>query len=132
MSHSYKETSELGKGFVLFLIIVLIGIFGLHACATSVAQSTTYTEVVTICGKEPVQTEHGHEYRVYTSGDTYVVEDYYGVGGVRTNSADVYGRIQVGKTYLVRSFGIRSSTFSVFRNIETVTDTTQKPTGTCG
>ena len=59
MSHSYKETSELGKGFVLFLIIVLIGIFGLRACATSVAQSTTYAEVVTICGKEPVHYEIG-------------------------------------------------------------------------
>jgi len=51
MSHSYKETSELGKGFVLFLIIVLIGIFGLHACTTSLAQGNKHTEVVTVCDK---------------------------------------------------------------------------------
>ena len=51
MSHSYKETSELGKGFVLFLIIVLIGIFGLHACATSVAQSTTYAVAIRMSSK---------------------------------------------------------------------------------
>ena len=127
----YRDDSE--KGLVLFIAIVLIAIFGIRACATSVAQSSTYTEVVKVCGKDVVPTgENSHEYRVYTTGDTYVVKDYYGTGGVRTNSADVYGRIQVGETYVVRSFGMRASVVSVFRNIESVTPTTQKPTGTCG
>ena len=115
---SYNDDdSKLGKSFLL-LIIIFVAIFGIRACATSVAQSSTYTEVVEICGKDVVSTgEGGHEYRVYTSGETYVVKDYYGTGGTRFNSADTYGRIQVGKTYLVRSHGLRFALFSVFRNI---------------
>ena len=127
----YRDNSE--KGLVLAIVFIIIAIFGIRGCATSVAQSSSYTEVVEICGKDVVSTGEGrHEYRVYTSGETYVVKDYYGTGGARFNSAYTYGRIQVGKTYLVRSHGLRFAPFSVFRNIETVTDTTQRATGTCG
>lgn len=124
------------KGLVLFIIIVLIAIFGIRACATSVAQGNTHTEVVTVCDKGSVQTGSGdnrsHEYRVYTSGETYVIKDYYGSEGSRFNSADLYGRIKVGETYLIRSYGYRVSWASTFWNIESVTPTTQRPTGTCG
>ena len=132
MRYSYKETSE-GKGFVLFLVIVLIAVFGLHACTTSVAQGNVHTETVTICGKESVQKgEHGHEYRVYTSGQTYTVKDFFGSEGSRFDSADLYGRIKVGETYVIKSYGYRVSWASTFWNIESVTSTDQKPTGTCG
>ncbi len=136
MSHSYKETSQLGKGFVFFLALIIIAVFGLHACTTSLAQGNTHTEVVTVCDKGSVQTGSGdsrsHEYRVYTSGETYVIEDYYGSEGSRFDSADLYGRIKVGETYIIRSFGYRVPWASSFWNIQSVTPTTQKPTGTCG
>ena len=73
-----------------------------------------------------------HEYRVYTSGESYVVKDYYGSNGSRFNSADVYARIQVGKTYKIQSFGYRVPAVSSFWNIETVVPSQQEPTGTCG
>ena len=132
MRYNSYETSE-GKGFVLFIVIVLLAIFGFHACTTSVAQGNTHTETVVICGKESVQKgDNGHEYRVYTSGQTYVVKDYYGSEGSRFSSADLYGRIKVGETYIIRSFGYRVPWVSSFWNIESVPSTDQKPTGTCG
>jgi len=136
MSHSYKETSQLGKGFVFFLALIIIAVFGLHACTTSLAQGNTHTEVVTVCDKGCWRGGGGdarpHEYRVYTSGETYVIEDYYGSEGSRFDSADLYGRIKVGETYIIRSFGYRVPWASSFWNIQSVTPTTQKPTGTCG
>lgn len=129
----YRDNSESGKGFVLFLIVIFVAIFGIRGCATSVAQGNTHTEAVVICGKESVQKgDNGHEYRVYTSGATYVVKDYYGSDGVRFNSADIYGRIQVGETYIFKSYGYRIPWMSSFWNITEVIPTTQKPTGTCG
>ncbi len=130
----YHDDSELGKGFVLFLIIVFVAIFGIRGCATSVAQGNTHVETVTICGKESVQRSGenaGHEYRVYTSGATYVVKDYFGTGGSRFSSADLYGRIRIGETYVIRSYGYRVPWTSSFWNIESVTPTQQEPTGTC-
>ena len=121
------------KGIVLFIILVTIVFFGIRGCATSVAQGSRHTEIVTICGKESVQKGRSdHEYRVYTSGATYVVEDYYGSGGSRFNSADIYGRIQVGETYIIKSYGYRVPWASTFWNIESVTPTDQEPIGTCG
>ena len=132
MRYNSYETSE-GKGFVLFIVIVLLAIFGFHACTTSVAQGNTHTETVVICGKESVQKgDNGHEYRVYTSGQTYVVKDYYGSEGSRFSSADLYGRIKVGETYIIRSFGYRVPWVSSFWNITEITQTDRKPTGTCG
>ena len=121
------------KGIVLFIILVTIVFFGIRGCATSVAQGSRHTEIVTICGKESVQKGRSdHEYRVYTSGATYVVEDYYGSGGSRFNSADIYGRIQVGETYIIKSYGYRVPWASTFWHIESVTPTDQEPIGTCG
>ena len=131
--NSYKETSELGKGFVLFLVLIIIAVFGLHACTTSLAQGNTHVETVTVCGKDVVNNgENGHEYRVYTSGATYVVKDYFGSEGSRFNSADTYGKLQIGKTYIIKSYGYRVSWASTFWNIQSATPTDQKPTGTCG
>ena len=132
MRYSYKETSE-GKIFAFLLILVSVALFGLRACATSVAQGNTHVETVTVCGKDVVNNgENGHEYRVYTSGQTYVVKDYYGWEGSRFNSADIYGRIVIGKVYEIKSYGYRVAWASSFWNIESVTPTDQKPIGTCG
>ena len=72
-------------GLVVLFVLAIVVFFGFNGCATSVAQMNTHEEVSTVCSKESVQTGSGdnrsHEYRVYTSGSTYVVEDYYGIGG---------------------------------------------------
>ena len=127
----YNDNNE--KGLLLVIVVIIIAIFGIRGCATSVAQGNTHTETVVICGKESVQKgDDGHEYRVYTSGATYVVKDYYGLEGSRFSSADLYGRIKIGETYVIRSYGYRVPWASSFWNIQSVTPTTQEPTGTCG
>ena len=127
----YNDNNE--KGLLLVIVVIIIAIFGIRGCATSVAQGNTHTETVVICGKESVQKGNdGHEYRVYTSGQTYVVKDYYGLEGSRFSSADLYGRIKIGETYVIRSYGYRVPWASSFWNIQSVTPTTQEPTGTCG
>ncbi len=126
----YNDNNE--KGLILVIVVIIIAIFGIRGCATSVAQGNTHTETVVICGKESVQKgDDGHEYRVYTSGATYVVKDYYGLEGSRFSSADLYGRIKIGETYVIRSYGYRIPWASSFWNIQSVTPTTQEPTGTC-
>ena len=123
-------------GLTVLFVLAIVVFFGFNSCATSVAQMNTHEEVATICGKESVQVGSGdnrsHEDRVYTSGSTYVVEDYYGIGGIRLNSADVYGRIEAGRTYVIKSYGWRVPLASSFWNITEATPTDQKPTGTCG
>jgi hypothetical protein len=68
---------------------------------------------------------------VYTTGQTYVVKDYYGSNGSRFNSADLFGRIEIGRTYKIESFGYRVPALSRFWNIKTIELTQQEPAGTC-
>lgn len=132
MHHSKNSTT----GLVVLFALAIVVVFGFDACTTSVKQANVHTEIATICGKESVQTGSGdnrsHEYRVYTSTQTYVVKDYYGIGGSRFSSADLYGHIKVGETYIIRSYGYRIPWASSFWNIESITPTQQEPTGTCG
>ena len=134
MRSSRSEISA--KEYIIAFIVILAICFGFKACQTSVEQGNWHEEVVTVCSKEVVPVGNGdsrsHEYRVYTSGESYVVKDYYGSNGSRFNSADVYARIQVGKTYKIQSFGYRVPAVSSFWNIETVVPSQQEPTGTCG
>lgn len=134
MRSSRSEIST--KEYIIAFIVILAICFGFKACQTSVEQGNWHEEVVTVCSKEVVPVGNGdsrsHEYRVYTSGESYVVKDYYGSNGSRFNSADVYARIQVGKTYKIQSFGYRVPAVSSFWNIETVVPSQQEPTGTCG
>lgn len=133
---SMRRNKSSTMGLIVLFILAIVVVFGFDGCATSVAQLNTHTEIATVCSKESVQTGSGdnrsHEYRVYTSGSTYIVEDYYGFGGIRLNSADVYGRIETGRTYTIKSYGYRIPLISAFWNIESVTPTDQEPIGTCG
>ena len=133
---SVRRNKNSITGLTVLFVLAIVVVFGFDGCATSVAQLNTHTEISTVCSKESVQTGSGdnrsHEYRVYTSGSTYVVEDYYGIGGSRFSSADLYGHIKVGETYIIRSYGYRIPWASSFWNIESITPTQQEPTGTCG
>lgn len=72
--------------------------------------------VCTVTGKESVRAGDGNQYRVYTDEcQTLVVEDSLTVG--RYNSADVYAKIEAGKTYEFRTGGYRNGFFSMFPNI---------------
>lgn len=126
-----NDMSEL-KLFMLVIGGCLLLAFFVSGCSDTFEQSNPHTEVVVICGKESVKAGDGHEYRVYTSNGTYVVKDYMGTQGSRFNSADLYGKIEVGETYRIESFGYRVPFFSSFWNISSIEKTDQKPVGSCG
>ena len=89
-----SRSSEIGvKEYILCFIVILAICFGFKACQTSVEQGNWHEEVVTVCSKEVVPVGNGdsrsHEYRVYTSGESYVVKDYYGLM-VRASIARTY------------------------------------------
>lgn len=124
-----SRSSEIGvKEYILVFILVFAIYFGFKACHTSVEQGNWHEEVVTVGSGDSIS----HQYRVYTSGQVYTVTDYYGSNGHRFNSADIYGRIEPGKVYRIKSFGYRVPALSRFWNIETIELTQQEPTGTCG
>ena len=133
---SVRRNKNSITGLTVLFVLAIVVVFGFDGCATSVAQMNTHEEISTVCSKESVQTGSGdnrsHEYRVYTSSQVYVVKDYYGINGHRFNSSEVYGRIEPGRTYVIKSYGWRVPLASSFWNIESVTPTDQEPTGTCG
>lgn len=76
------------------------------------------TRVATICKTDaPTTSSGGHQYRVYTNVGTFRISDTV-VDGARFNSADLYGRLQPGKTYQLTYYGWRSGFLSSFPNIK--------------
>ncbi|MFE6966904.1 hypothetical protein ACFVAJ_17470 [Agromyces sp. NPDC057679] len=66
-------------------------------------------------------------YRVYTSGDdgcgVFNIEDALFLG--KLNSADLYGSLEVGKTYSLTTYGYRNGFFSMFPNITEATEVSE-------
>lgn len=67
--------------------------------------------VVKVLGKERVD----GVYLIYTNEGTFKIEDSLIFG--RFNSSDVYGMMQKGKYYRIKTFGIRSGFLSSYKNI---------------
>lgn len=66
-------------------------------------------------GKESVRQAESHQYRVYTTCGTFVVEDSWFL--MRFDSADLYGSIEQHKTYDFEIGGYRNGFLSMFPNI---------------
>lgn len=101
-----------------YIIIGCGGLFVLALLLTPAYNSykTEHTITTTICSKESVNIDNGHEYRVYTVDGTFAVKDHV-VNGLRTRSADTYGRLQSNTTYEITYYGWRNGVFSLFPNI---------------
>ncbi len=97
-----------------FGILALICCLAIGACAGNYYKD--HTVQVTVTGKESVSVEGGgHEYRIYGSNETFVMEDSIAKGRFRT--ADDYGKLRQGQTYNCKAFGWRVPLFSGFRNL---------------
>lgn len=102
------------NGFALALVLVAILLVGgCGACATSYYKEDSVRVHVT--GKESVATQDGHEYRIYTDGETYIMADSILKG--RTATGTDYSRIKVGKTYDCKKQGFRIPLLSEFENL---------------
>jgi hypothetical protein len=110
----YRRRKPLGSAELIALAIIVLAIVGALREAVFFHPSNT---IVTVCSTDRSATGHGGEYRVYTSGPTFVLKDTHAFTQWRTNSADVYGRLRERRTYRVTYVGVRISLLSWFPNI---------------
>lgn len=102
-----------------FVVLALVG-FGVYFVALKNSERTVTFKVL---GKDSVTVSSGsgdsldvhNEYRVYTDQGTFKVTDT--LIYTRFNSADTYGRLQIGHTYTCRAAGWRFGLFSWFPNL---------------
>lgn len=71
-----------------------------------------------VTGKESVKLKESHQYRVYTSCGTYIIEDQ--LTRFKFDSADIYGSIEIGKEYIITSSGYRVPFLSMFKAINDI------------
>lgn len=101
----------IGVGIILFLLIIVpAGKFVLDF----------YTEsqiTATVTDKERITEAKSSYYLVYTDKEVFTIQDSWVKW--RWNSSDVYGDLEIGKTYNLTVFGWRSGFLSLYRNILT-------------
>ena len=108
---------------ITIVMILIVLVFCVGGCATALHKE--HGQVFTVTGKENVKSGNDGRYLVYTDKTTYEVTDSWVCW--RWDSSDVYGRIQVGKTYTATLQGYRVPFLSWYPNIinptEVVNDT---------
>lgn len=95
---------------IAIAMIVIILSFCIGGCAN--ALHSEHGKVFTVTGKENVKSG---KYLVYNSNTTYEIEDSW--IHWRWDSSDVYGKIEVGKTYKATLQGYRVPFLSWYPNI---------------
>ena len=109
-----------GCGIAVVLTLVLLVIGGFAGCSSYLKDEPATIQVT---GKESVSVDGGHEYRVYTEDETYVMADSLFKGRFRTSND--YAKVQEGHTYRCTKFGWRVPLFSMFENIRDCTEVTR-------
>lgn len=114
----------------LFLCLTLFFLFGKVAMFKSIATvlvllfltACSHMNIATndckVTGKESISGKESHQYRLYTSCGTYVIEDQ--LTRLNFSSADIYGSIEVNKTYSITSSGYRVSFLSMFKAVNSI------------
>ncbi len=92
---------------------LLVATLALAMTACSYMNVTTKQCKVT--DKESVNSSNTHQYRLYTTCGTLVVEDQ--LARLNFSSADIYGNIVVGKTYNIVTSGYRIPFLSMFPSV---------------
>ncbi|WP_136057288.1 hypothetical protein [Microbacterium sp. K24] len=77
----------------------------------------------TVTDKYVTVSKDKSEKRIATSCGTFNVEDELSQG--QWNSADLYARIEVGKTYDFEAYGFRNGFLSAFPNVSDATEVKQ-------
>lgn len=96
-------------------IALAVALLSLTACS----HVNIATNECKVTGKESISGKETHQYRLYTSCGTYVIEDQ--LTRFNFSSADIYGSIEVGKTYTITSSGYRVPFLSMFKAVNSIT-----------
>jgi hypothetical protein len=102
-----------GVAGILLVVAIVVGVF--WSTNAWVNTKHSYANCV-VTGKESVNKDKTHEYRVYTDKcGVFQVSDELWLG--KFNSADTYNALQQGKGYNIQTVGWRNGFFSSFENI---------------
>lgn len=106
----------LGCGTLIFIFFIIICLLG--SCVYTEGNHRNVT--VTVIDKGIKNYKGGSNYLIYTKDEnnkiaTYRIEDSLIQG--KFNSSDIYGSIEVGKTYTFKVAGTRNEFFSMYPNI---------------
>lgn len=87
----------------------------------SIVQATNDHEtVLTVTDKERVQSRGSSEYLIFCkdeSGETHVIRTADTLWRWKWNSSDIYGDIEIGKTYRFTLSGYRIQILSTYENV---------------
>lgn len=108
-----RKAFTLIETMVVIAIVAIVLSLGVGGCAASLHKE--HGQVFTVTGKENVKSGDSGKYLVYTDKTTYEITDTW--VGWRWDSSDVYGNIQVGKTYTATLQGYRVPFLSWYQNI---------------
>lgn len=104
---------------VIAAVVTVLLAVGIGACATSYYADSKVT--FNLRDKNIVPTgKDGHDYRLGTDGETFVIEDSIIKG--QLNTGDIYFRLHVGRKYTCDAYGWRIPLFSSFRAVHNCKD----------
>ena len=108
---------------LIIFVVIIICIFSLFSCTASISNERVITSTVT--DKDVKRKGDKDIYLVYTKDQqndvqVLMVEDNIFVG--HWNSSDLYGSIEIGKTYDFTVTGMRSNFLSWYPNIHSLTE----------
>jgi hypothetical protein len=101
------------KAFGVIAIIILV--IGWVSFKSINAFHTEHGVKFTVTGKESKYDDKKSRYLVFNTNTTYEITDSWVKW--RFDSSDVYGRLEVGKTYVADLQGFRIPFFSMYPNI---------------
>ena len=98
----------------LFIGLVIL-IIAIAAGFNSLTYFNVNTIEVTIQDKERINTKEDSYYLVFTDKGTLKLEDDFFRGNFE--SSDMYGKLKIDSTYIIKTSGIRIGFFSMYPNI---------------
>lgn len=101
------------NGCRIIIILFAVAIIG----APFFKRLTEKTVTITVTDKEVKKYDNKDKYLIYTDDGTYEITDT--IAYLRFDSSDLYGEIEVGKTYECKVCGWRIPIFSSYKNIIT-------------
>jgi len=111
MNHHRVSIASIFVFLVLAVAMVIICSGCYRGTETYVTAKVLKAERVSMGSGDTLQ----HRYLVFTEHETFEVADTITYG--RFNSSDLYGRLEIGKTYRLKVAGWRIPIFSSYRNI---------------
>ncbi len=97
--------------FIIFCVLSMLSLIVFSIAAAFHSEPGRFT----VTGKEAVKSDKSSTYLIFTDVTTYEVDDslvYW-----RFDSSDVYGKIQIGKTYTATLQGYRIPFLSMYQNL---------------